>query len=190
MLKTMKRAGERKRMKPGEREKGGRGGLLKWLRRGFRAGVILKGIDGLLEIAGGVLLIFLSPRRLAAVVRLLTQHELAGRHTAFIGYLLLKASGRFTPGAQKFGVWYLLSHGLVKIVLVALLLAKKRWAYPAAMIFLAVFMAYQVYRFAVMPAAWLVVLTAFDAAVLALTFVEYRRLIKERGSIRKPGTQE
>ena len=177
MLTAMKRT--EKEMPIAKR---GRSGLRKWLHRGFRIGILLKGLDGLLEIAGGVLLVFLSPRRLNEIVRLVTQHELAERHPGFWGDLMHRAAVHFTPGLQKFGVWYLLAHGIVKIGLVVLLLRGKRWAYPAAMIFLAVFMAYQIVRFALAPAVWLVVLTVFDGAVLLLTFFEYRRLKRENAS--------
>ena len=42
----------------------------------FNISVIAKGIDGVLEIVGGVLLFLISPTRLHHVVRILTQHEL------------------------------------------------------------------------------------------------------------------
>ena len=44
------------------------------LDRIFDISVTLKGIDGLLELVGGVLLLVLSPVRLNAIVRFLTQH--------------------------------------------------------------------------------------------------------------------
>jgi hypothetical protein len=43
----------------------------------FYIGVIAKGIDGTLEIVGGVLLLFISSTQLQPIARLLTQHELA-----------------------------------------------------------------------------------------------------------------
>ena len=40
----------------------------------FELGLLLKGIYGLLEIIGGVLLLFLNPSRLSNLMFLLTQH--------------------------------------------------------------------------------------------------------------------
>jgi len=54
----------------------------------FKIGLVLKGLDGILEVAGGLLLLFLSPAAIEHIVRMLTAHELeyqakrAGRHPA------------------------------------------------------------------------------------------------------------
>jgi uncharacterized membrane protein len=74
-----------------------------------------------------------------------------------------------------FGAAYLLSHGLVKIVLVAALLRNKLWAYPWMIVFLIAFIAYQVYRMTFAPSIGLVALTIFDAFVAWLTYREYRK---------------
>src|SRR5262245_36197309 len=46
------------------------------LYRLFELGVWVKGIDGILEICGGVLLLLTSPAALNRLVMMLTQHEL------------------------------------------------------------------------------------------------------------------
>ena len=43
----------------------------------FQVAVVVKGIDGVLEFIGGVLLLFVSPTALHRLVIMLTQHELA-----------------------------------------------------------------------------------------------------------------
>jgi hypothetical protein len=43
----------------------------------FKAGLALKGLDGILEVAGGILLLFLSPQAIQHLVRVLTAHELS-----------------------------------------------------------------------------------------------------------------
>ena len=35
----------------------------------FKIGLVLKGLDGILEVVGGILLLFLSPQAIAHVVR-------------------------------------------------------------------------------------------------------------------------
>jgi uncharacterized membrane protein len=42
----------------------------------FEVGIVLKGLDGLLEIAGGVLLLLIKPQYLNQLASTLTQHEL------------------------------------------------------------------------------------------------------------------
>jgi uncharacterized membrane protein len=43
----------------------------------FKIGLVLKGLDGILEVVGGLLLLFLSPAAIEHIVRTLTAHELS-----------------------------------------------------------------------------------------------------------------
>jgi uncharacterized membrane protein len=103
----------------------------------------------------------------------LTQHELARDPHDFIATRLLRASHDLNR-TQTFGALYLLAHGLVKIVLVYGLLKNLRWAYPASLAFLGVFIAYQLYRIALAPSIGLSLLTIFDAFIMWLVWREYR----------------
>src|SRR5579872_1903687 len=100
------------------------------LDRAFLIGIILKGLDGLLEVGGGVLLLVVSPSTIVGISKALTQHELSEDPHDFLATHLLHASGALTGASLSFGAVYLVSHGLVKIVLVAALLRNKIWAYP------------------------------------------------------------
>ena len=70
------------------------------------------------------------------------------------------------------GSIYLLIHGAVKVGLVIALLLNKLWAYPCLIIVLLIFIGYQLYRIALQPSAGLIVLTIFDAVIVALTWPE------------------
>lgn len=153
------------------------------LDRAFLVGIILKGLDGLLEVAGGLLLLLISPTTIADVARAVTQHELSEDPHDFLATHLLHATGTLTGSALAFGAVYLLSHGLVKIVLVAALLRNQLWAYPALIVFLIVFIVYQLYRLTFAASIGLVGLTVFDAVVTWLTIREYQR---QRALRRKP----
>ncbi|HVB77458.1 MAG TPA: DUF2127 domain-containing protein, partial [Candidatus Nitrosotalea sp.] len=100
------------------------------LDRAFLVGIVLKGLDGVLEVTGGVILLLVSPSTIDRVTQTLTQHELSEDPHDFIANHLLHATGALTGASLRFGAAYLLSHGLVKIVLVAALLRNKLWAYP------------------------------------------------------------
>ena len=152
------------------------------LDRAFLVGIILKGLDGLLEILGGLLLLLVSPATIADLARALTQHELSEDPHDFLATHLLHATGTLTGSALTFGAVYLLSHGLVKIVLVAALLRNQLWAYPALIVFLIVFIVYQLYRMTYAPSVGLAGLTVFDAIVTWLTIREYQR----QRALRKP----
>lgn len=143
------------------------------LDRVFRVSLVLKGLDGVLELIGGALLLAVPPHRIAALVRVLTQHELSEDPGDLVATSLRHLAGGLTPSASLFGAVYLLLHGLVKVVLVWAVLADRLWAYPWMIAFLLVFIGYQGYQIAVAPSWGLVLLTAFDLFVVYLTWREY-----------------
>jgi uncharacterized membrane protein len=146
-----------------------------WLDRAFEVGIILKGLNGLAELVGGLLLLFATPGSIRRLAVVLTQGELSeDPHDIIARYLLHTASG-LTGSAVRFGAVYLLLHGAVKVVLVIALLLNKLWAYPCIIVVLLIFIGYQLYRIALQPSAGLVLLTAFDVVIVALTWREYRR---------------
>lgn len=147
----------------------------KALDRTFEIGLILKGLDGLLEVAGGLLLVFVSPRAISRLVHTLTAHELSEDPHDFIARSLLHATGHLTGSATTFGAIYLLSHGVAKLVLVVLVLRHKLWAYPWLIGLLLAFIGYQLYRIIAVRFSWgLTALTIFDVALVWLTWREYQ----------------
>lgn len=144
--------------------------------KSFEIGILLKGIDGVLEIIGGILLIFLNPVRLNKLVVLLTQHELSQDPDDIISNFMIKFSSNFSIDTQYFGVIYLISHGLVKSILIFLLWRKKIWAYPLTIVSLILFIAYQIYRYTITHSMGFILLTFFDIIMIFLTFIEYKRV--------------
>jgi uncharacterized membrane protein len=146
------------------------------LDRVFEIGIIAKGLNGLAELVGGLLLLFVTPSSIHHLVALLTQGELSEDPHDLVAHYLLHTANGLTGSAVLFGAIYLLTHGAVKIVLVIALLLNKLWAYPCLIVVLLVFIGYQLYRIALDPSAGLIALTIFDAVIVALTWREYRRL--------------
>jgi uncharacterized membrane protein len=141
----------------------------------FKIGLVLKGLDGVLEIAGGILLLFLSPHAIEHIARTLTAHELSRDPHDLIARYLLHTASHLTTSTTLFGAIYLLSHGAAKVVLVVLVLRDKLWAYPWLIALLLAFIGYQLYRItAVHFSVGLTALTVFDAALVWLTWREYR----------------
>jgi len=152
---------------------------MNWFKRGdlidrtFAVGIILKGLDGVLEVIGGALLLVISPATIDSLTRFLTQHELSEDPHDFLFTRLVHATGTLTGSSVRFGALYLISHGVIKIVLVTALLRNKFWAYPWMIVFLIAFIAYQVYRMTFAFSVGLLLLTIFDALVVWLTYREY-----------------
>jgi uncharacterized membrane protein len=140
----------------------------------FKISVTLKGLDGLLEIIGGTVLLFVKPSTLDQIARSLTQHELSEDPHDFIARHILHSAGHLTHGGTLFAAVYLLSHGIAKVVLVVALLRDQLWAYPAMIVLLGAFIVYQLYRLSYHATLGLTLLTIFDAFVVWLTWREYR----------------
>lgn len=139
----------------------------------FDVGVVLKGIDGILEIIGGFIFIFIHPTTINNAVIWLTQRELAEDPHDIIANWLVSFSQSSLFSAKIFAALYLFSHGFIKIGLVIALLKNKLWSYPAAIVFLLVFIFYQVYRLTLNFSVALLLLTIFDAVVIWLVWYEY-----------------
>ena len=140
----------------------------------FRVSLVLKGLDGVLELVGGILLLLVSPAQMGSMVHFLTQHELSEDPHDVVATALVHMAGTLTVSATLFGAIYLLLHGLVKVILVWAVLKDKLWAYPWMIAFLLVFIAYQGYELVVAFTWGMVLLTAFDIFIVWLTLREYR----------------
>jgi uncharacterized membrane protein len=89
----------------------------------------------------------------------------------------------FSVESKHFYAFYLLSHGLVKLLLVIGLLRGKFWSYPASLIVLGLFIVYQLYRFSFTHGIGLLLLTLFDVLVMVLIWHEYR-LVRRHPPVR------
>jgi uncharacterized membrane protein len=151
-------------------------GFRKLLHNGFEIGIFAKGVHGVLEIIGGILLIFITPDRLNRIIHLFVQHEQFEDAHDFLANILIRSGYEFTSSFQLFGVLYLLSHGVVKVFLVGLLWKRKLWAYPLTEVFLFAFVAYQMYRYSYNHSILMIALSVVDLAMMVLTWIEYKRL--------------
>jgi uncharacterized membrane protein len=136
----------------------------KSIHRVFVVSVLAKGAHALIEIAGGLLLYLLSAEAIARWLDEVDPHNWVERHFPF--------------SEQSFFAFYLLSHGLVKSILVFGLLREKLWAYPASFVVFGLFIAYQLYRYSFTHDVALILLSIFDLFVIYLAVHEYRLLRK------------
>jgi uncharacterized membrane protein len=152
----------------------------------FRISIVLKGLDGALEVIGGVLLLLLTPTALNGIARVVFQHELIEDPTDFVATHVLHLTAGLSVSATLFGAAYLLLHGLVKVVLVWAVLRERLWAFPWMIAFLAAFIVYQSYEMILRFSVGLLLLTLFDVFVTWLTIVEYRKRRRLRALSDRP----
>lgn len=146
-----------------------------WWDRFFTIGIIFKGLDGVLELIGGALLLFVAPARIHQIAILITQPELTEDPNDFIAKHILQGATGLSDHVVFFAALYLLAHGIVKVVLVIALLMDKLWAYPWMIAFLLIFILYQLYQMTMTPSFGLAALTVFDILIVVLTWHEYGR---------------
>jgi len=139
----------------------------------FDASLVIKGVDGVLEITGGLLFI-LSPGTVTGVVAVLTAHELSRKPDNWIAHSAERWLNNFTSNTQHFVSTYLIVHGLIKLLLVLGLWREQRWAFPASLVFLGIFVVYQFYRVAHTHSLTLLTLAILDIAVMVLIYREYQ----------------
>jgi uncharacterized membrane protein len=144
------------------------------IHRIFEISVLLKGAHAVIECIGGVILAVVSTSTITDLVNALTQDELVEDPNDFVASHLLAMAQNFSMQTQHFYAFYLLSHGMVKLLLVVGLLKNKLWSYPASLIVLGLFIVYQLYRYSYTHGLGLIVLTIFDFFVIGLIWHEYR----------------
>lgn len=149
-----------------------------WLHRFFIAGVWLKGVVGAVQALGGALLLLVDGNRIVSIAIYLTRPELAeDPRDPMALFLRHSAASLRTGNAKRFAAAYLLAHGLIKLLLVAGLLRRKLWSYPASLWVLGAFVAYQLDRYVATRSPWLIVLTIVDLVVIALVWHEWRHRV-------------
>jgi uncharacterized membrane protein len=140
----------------------------------FEVSVLLKGAHAAAECIGGVALALTTNDSIRQLATRITQSELTEDKRDFVANHLVAWAQGFSIQTQHFYAWYLLSHGVVKLALVAGLLMRKLWVYPTAIIIFGLFIAYQLYRYTHTHGVGLLLLTALDLIVVGLTWHEYR----------------
>ncbi len=141
----------------------------------FLLGVLFKGLDGLVELVGGALLLFATPAKLQHAATSATSGELAEDPHDLIANLILHGVAHLQHGGIVFAAVYLLVHGVVKLAIVIALLVGSRRIYPWAMAALGAFLVFQVYELVTGPSIGVAILTVFDAVIIWLTWREWRR---------------
>ena len=141
----------------------------------FLIGVLFKGLDGLVELVGGIVLLFVTPAKLQHAAARATSGELAEDPHDLIANLIVHGAAHLQHGSIVFAAVYLLVHGIVKLTIVIALLIGSRRIYPWAMAALGAFLIFQVYELVTRPSIGVAVLTAFDAVIIWLTWREWRR---------------
>lgn len=146
----------------------------------FRIAITLKGLDGALQLIGALILAFIPATVVTGFVNAVITRDLLGDPSGTLARHLETAAEHFAGGGTKtFAVAYLLAHGLLKLGLVWALARKWVRAYPVAMVVLAAFVVYEIYRAFETHSIALPFFAALDAVIIVLVYREYRNLKRD-----------
>lgn len=146
----------------------------------FRLALLVKGIDGALELIGAVVLLAISGQAVHQLVADVLAHDLIGPPDGTLARHLVAGTDEFASGNRSFAVVYLGLHGVLKLLLVVALLRRWMPAYPVAIVVLGVFVVYEIYRAIHTGSLVLPFLAALDVAIIVLVVREYRELRRAR----------
>ncbi len=150
----------------------------KQIRTYFLVSIFLKGAISFAECVAGVLAFFVPlPEFFQAVLRIIAA-MLGPALGGLIVPHLAKAVEEITTMSVTFIGIYLLSRGLIKLVLIIAMLKNELRAYPASLVVLGGFVSYQCYQIATHGSVGIVVLTLFDLVVMYFIWREYKILCR------------
>jgi uncharacterized membrane protein len=145
----------------------------------FVVSVLAKGAHALFEVAAGVALYLVSTDAIVNGINRWSYDAILDNRHDWLANKMLQFASTFSVEQHHFYAFYLLSHGLIKGILVAGLLREKLWAYPASIAVFTAFIAYQLYHYTQTHDFVLILLTVFDLFVIGLAVHEYRLLRKQ-----------
>ena len=145
----------------------------------FRISILIKGAISLVELLAGIALLFIPVSYFLNLLATYAEAELREDSGSFIASHLLSLSHQAAAISGTFIALYLLSRGLIKVLLIWAMLKNKLWAYPASLVVLGLFVLYQIYEIALHHSITIVVLTIFDLIVMYFIWKEYQVLTFE-----------
>ena len=136
--------------------------------------LIIKGVDGVLEIFGSLLLLLATKEPLGLLLGLAVRNELTEDPRDLVANLIMYLDHTLSPGTKLFLVVYLLIHGLVKVFLVVNLRKETPWAFLTALIIFGLLLLYQICRLIFAFSPLLLGFTILDLIVMFFIWDEFQ----------------
>ena len=140
----------------------------------FLVGLLVKGLDGLVELVVGLPLLVLTRAQLSGLAEAVTAHELAEDPHDVLAHLLLHGVATASPDGLLLGGVYLIVHGVVTLAIVLALVLGRRRIYPWAIAALSAFTVLQLVDLVLQPTVPVALLTVLDIVIVVLTWREWR----------------
>lgn len=148
----------------------------------FHISILVKGAISLAEVLVGTALLFIPVSYFLNLLAAYAEAELREDSGGFIAGTLLHLAQQALLASGLFIALYILSRGLIKVLLIWAMLKNQLWAYPASLGVLGLFVIYQLYQVATLGSYAIAALTAFDLIVMYFIWREYQVLQFESSS--------
>lgn len=148
-----------------------RGLVLDWM---YVVGVVVKGLDAVLELVAGIPLLLITHVQLVSFVQAITAGELAEDPHDFLANLYLHEAAHISSSGMLLGAIYLIVHGAVKLVVVIGLIRGSKRAYLWAVIAISALLAGQIVDLVVAFSTGVLLLSIMDAVIIGLLVREWR----------------
>jgi uncharacterized membrane protein len=146
------------------------------LHRLFEVSIGVKALFAFSELISGLGVYLIPSGWVVTAARWLTAQELAEDPHDRLAQALMGLAQGISLDSRQFWAAYLIGHAVVKLAVVAGLVLRIRWAYPASIVVLIGFIAYQMDRWVQTRSTTMLALSAFDLLVIWLVWREYRGL--------------
>ena len=143
---------------------------------GFYGGMLIKGVNALIEFLGGILMIALNHESLNRLIELIALPELRQDPNDVLMNYLITLGHNLSIGSQHSIAVYMLLHGSIKMAVIYLLWNKKIWAYKPAVAVFGLFIVYEIYSYVHSGSVLMLLIIIIDAAIIDLIILEYKRL--------------
>jgi uncharacterized membrane protein len=140
----------------------------------FKISLIFKGIQAFIELILGSVFLYVKTGSISILIESMTKAELTEDPNDYVFRHIYDFAQNFSTNDKSFLSLYLLSHGVVKVILVAGILKNKSWAYPIFIIVQIFFCVYEIYITAHRQSLFFGIMSAFDILILWLVWHEYK----------------
>ncbi|MBV9349318.1 MAG: DUF2127 domain-containing protein [Patescibacteria group bacterium] len=140
----------------------------------FEITILIKAVYGVLEILLGIVILFFSRHLITYLLLHLVQGELGEDPENWLAKQIVHFSSQITSSSELFVGIYFFAGGAIKTIYISGLLLGRAWAYPAAIVCMALFAIYELYRITQTHSIVLMIFTALDILTILLVWHEYR----------------
>jgi uncharacterized membrane protein len=142
----------------------------------FHISLIIKTIQGTAELLLGFAFLYIQSSTVTLFLQEFTRDELVENPYDKTSHFLLQTGNSIIASGTLFIALYLLSHGIIKLLLIIGILKKKLEAYYIFITILTLFIIYQLYRYSITHSVLVLIFTIFDILFCWLVWKESKIL--------------